>query len=552
MFVLFLSACAPAPVAAPQIITVKETVVVAGTPQMIEVTKVVEAKQTQTLRIITGSSMESSFMFNTLGMGGDLQNWQTLLYIPPMYFDKDLNLKPGIFASWDSNDTKDVWTFKIDPRAKFSDGSPVTAADVKGTWEIQSDLTNNVGRARGYFGNIKGFTEVNSGNAKEISGIEIVDEKTIKVNLVKPDPIFNYLIATTHTNTINVAQYHKFDWATWWLPENKPLSTGPFVLSEYSPDLRTAKMVKNPNWWMEEGPYIDEITFIFVVDQQTMAAMLMNDQADVSQEKLAPEMEAKMPEMFTPIKAFGYNAFWLNVNAEPTNDINVRKALAMAVDWNAVFKATFPGKQGAATNQILDPDFPCIDKTNSWYTYDPEAAKAALAASTYKNAAGLPKLRITPRGGDVYNMRALEAIMGFWKDNLGITNIEFKQSPSEFGEENLTKINLTRDDVVIRFPDSATYMWNTAYSTGPGATGLMNNYKNPEVDKLLDQAMVTFPEDAKRCELTLAAQKLFMDDYAALPFGKRIMSINARSYVKDYFKGPDVTLIEPWKIKLEK
>ena len=41
-----------------------------------------------------------------------------------------------------------------------------------------------------------------------------------------------------------------------------------------------------------------------------------------------------------------------------------------------------------------------------------------------------------------------------------------------------------------------------------------------------------------------------MDDYAVLPFGKRIMTLNARSYVKDYYKGPDVGVIEPWKIKL--
>lgn len=506
----------------------------------------------QVLRIITGSSGSASFDFNVLQAGSDLQNWQTFLYMPVMYFDNDLKLKPGVFKSWEGNKEATEWTFKLDPRAKFSDGSALTSADVKGTWEVQSDPANTVGRAREYYGNIKGFADMAAGKAKELVGVVAVDPQTIKVTLVNPDPVFHFRVATAHTNPVKAEHLKKFGYAKYWLPESKPPSSGPFMLAEYNPDLRTAKMVKNPNWWFGEGPYIDEITFVFVVDQQTMAAMIQNNQADVALAKLAPEMATKLPDMFRPVKAFGFNAFWLNVSAEPTNDIKVRQALAQSVDWDAVFKATFPGSQGVPTNQILDPDFLCVDKKNSWYKYDVEAAKKALADSKYKTAAGLPKLRITPRGGDVYNNRALEAIMGFWKQNLGITNIEFKVQPSEFGETNQKLINLTRDDVVIRFPDSTTYMINTAHSTGGGAMGLLVNYKNAEVDKLLDQAAVIAPEDAKRCELTLQAQALFMNDYGVLPFGKNVMTINSRDYVKNYFKGPDVAVIEPWNIKIEK
>ena len=505
LIILFVSSCGPAPtpIVEKVVVTqvVQSTVIVAGTPVVQtkevvkEVTKVVAPAVKPVLRIITGSSGSASFEFNTLVAGGDLQNWQPFLYVPVMYFDKDLVLKPGIFKSWESNKEATEWTFKLDTRAKFSDGTPVTIADVKGTWEIQSNPDNNVGRAAGYFGNIKGFDDMKNKKATEMSGLVAVDATTLKVSLVKPDPVFHYRIATTHTNPINVAQYKKFKFTDWWMPQNKPPVTGPFMLTEYNADLRTAKMVKNPNWWMGEGPFVDEITFMFVVDQQVMGAMIMNNQADLTQEKLAPNMQDKLPEMFSPVKAFGYNAFWLNVTAEPTNDINVRKALAMSVDWAAVFKATWPAGQGAATNQILDPDFPCIDKTNSWYKYDVEGAKAALAASKYKSAAALPKIRITPRGSDVYNNKALEAIMGYWKQNLGITNVEFKVQPTEFGEANQKLINLTRDDVVVRFPDSTTYMVETAYTGGPGAGGLLMGYSNKDVDKLLDQALVTPPED---------------------------------------------------------
>jgi peptide/nickel transport system substrate-binding protein len=112
----------------------------------------------QVLKIATASANEASFSFTPTRCGGDEQNWQPFQWVPPMYFDVDMNLQPGIFNSWESNDDQTVWTFAIDPRAKFSDNTPVTAADVKGTWEVMAH-PEYCGRSRGYFGNVKGFWE---------------------------------------------------------------------------------------------------------------------------------------------------------------------------------------------------------------------------------------------------------------------------------------------------------------------------------------------------------------------------------------------------------
>jgi peptide/nickel transport system substrate-binding protein len=489
-----------------------------------EVTRVVEkevaAAKEQVLRIITGSSGEASFNFNGLMMGSDFHNWKPMLFVPPLYFDKDLKLQPGAFESWEPNDDATVWTFKIDARAKWSDGTPVTATDFKLSWEACVDPNTPTGRVTGYLGNVEGFAEAREeGAPHDVSGLEVLDDRTLQVTLVNPDPAFHWRIATTHLNAVKGEHYWEYGsdgWDEYWLPENNPVYNGPFILTQFDPDLRTATLEPNPHWWMDEGPYLDKITFIFVTDQQTMAAMLLNDQADATLAKLGPEMADKLPDMFRPIKSFGFNVFWL-------------------------------------TKQIIDPDLPCLDKENAWYDYDPEAAKAALAASSYGSAEALPKLRITPRGSDVYNNRALEAAMEYWRDNLGITNIEFRQAPDEFGEENIDLINLSRDDVVIRFPDSAFYMWTAAHSAGPVASGgLLGGYVNPEIDALLDEALTIDPDDPRRCELALKAQELYMNDYLVLPFGKKIMSLNARDYVKNYFKGPDVGVIEPWKTKLEK
>jgi ABC-type transport system substrate-binding protein len=334
-----------------------------------------------------------------------------------------------------------------------------------------------------------------------------------------------------------------------WLPENNPAVSGPYMLSAYDPDLGEATLVKNPNWWLDVGPFLDQITFQFVNDPQTLATLAQNEQIDASLSPLPPELSGALADWFRPIKAVGFNSFWFAVTNEPTNDPKVREALVKAVNFEELYKAAFPLGNSLPTTQIIDPNVSCLDETQTGYAYDPEGAKAALAASSYGSAENLPKLRVTPRASDPVLNRAMEAVLEYWRQNLGITNIEFKTRPDEFGEEDALKINLSRDDVVIRFPDGATYAWTAMSSGGPIASGeMMRGYVNPEVDSLLDQALAKDVEDLQRCALTQQAQNLFMADYPGIFFGKPTTTLNASARAVNYNKGPDVTLIEPWKI----
>ena len=516
-----------------------------------------DAKGAQELRIITGSSGSASFHFQCLECGGDQQNWQTFLFAAPLYFDEELTLHPYVFESWEVNDDSTEWTFYIDKAARFSNGDPLYAQDVKGTWEIQTKPENSVGRIVGYIGNVVGFDAAREGTVDTIEGLQIVDDFTLKISLVDPDPVFHYRIATCHLNPIHVESYYESPgWDEWWMPENNPPFSGPYMLEEYDADLKTATMVPNPEWWKDEGPYLEKISFVFVTDQNTAAAMILNDQADLTLSPLGPEMRDRLPDMFRPIKSFGYGTFWINPNNPPTDDINVRKALAMAIDWEGVFNATYPAGGGIMTFSVIDPELPCrltkddVPGSASYYPYDVEAAKEALTASTYGSADALPKLRVTPRGSDVYNNRALEAMMGMWRENLGLANIEFREQPDGFGED-MEKLNLNRDDAVIRFPDTITYLWTACSSAGPVTDpdgSLLPGYENSEVDDPIFEAMGMDPEDPRRCELAKQAATAFMEDYLQFPFGKYQMTLNARDYVKNYHKGPDVGVIAPWKI----
>lgn len=520
--------------------------VIAGS-QTAGATPPADAAEEQVLRCQTGSSGSSSFTFTPLLGGGDQETWQSLQWMAPMYFDEALTLKPGVFASWTPNADMTVWTFAIDPRAKWSDGTPITAADVKGTWELMGDPVLENGRIVGYMGSVQGFADVIAKTATEAAGLVVVDERTLEARLTIADPIFHWRVATIHLNPVKIEQARAQPDA-FWRPENNPANSGPYRLDAYDPDGGTATLVKNPGWWLGEGQFLDRIELRFVTDPGTVAIMVQNNEVDAGLQTLPRELEPQFPDFFRPVTAFGFNSYWFAATVEPTNDVNVRKALTLAVNFEDVFKAAYPTGGGSLATQLLDPDLPCIDETNTWYPYDPEGAKAALAASTYGSADKLPKLRVTPRGVNPNTSRGMEAVVEFWRQNLGITNVEFQQQPEAFGPDE-TRINVSRDDVVIRFPDSATYMYIGADSKGPIAGGdMMRGYSNPEVDRLIEQALTLAVDDPQRCALALQAQQVFLNDYPVLFFGIEDVTLNARRYVVNYAKGPDRALIEPWRI----
>ena len=182
-----------------------------------------DAAEEQILRIATSSAGENSFIFTGLSGGGDHQNWQSFLWVPPMYFDENKELQPGVFTKWESNSEFTEWTFSIDPRAKFSDGSKLTAQDAKDTWDAMANPDSRNGRIVGYIGNVQGFEDAREKKTDTISGL-IAEGSTLRVKLKNPDPIFHWRISTAHMNVVKGSQAKSgFDY---WKPENNPAFSG--------------------------------------------------------------------------------------------------------------------------------------------------------------------------------------------------------------------------------------------------------------------------------------------------------------------------------------
>ncbi len=106
----------------------------------------------------------------------------------------------------------------------------------------------------------------------------------------------------------------------------------------------------------------------------------------------------------------------------------VRKALVMAIDPMEIYKAAFPKSQfeSVMPRQFMDPNLQCYDDSIVYYDYDPEGAKAALAASSYGGPENLPKLRVTPRATWPPLKRGMEYAMEQWRTVLGIKMLNLR------------------------------------------------------------------------------------------------------------------------------
>ncbi len=109
--------------------------------------------------------------------------------------DFDSPVRLDLAESFDVADFGRVYTFTLKPGLKFSDGSPVSASDFKWSWERALDPATGSERAPSILGWIEGASEIISGYEKELKGVEVIDERVLRITLTAPRSDFPALLA---------------------------------------------------------------------------------------------------------------------------------------------------------------------------------------------------------------------------------------------------------------------------------------------------------------------------------------------------------------------
>ncbi|MCJ0930151.1 oligopeptide ABC transporter substrate-binding protein [Virgibacillus halodenitrificans] len=317
-------------------------------------------------------------------------------------------------ATYEASEDGRVFTFKIRDNVNWHDGEPVTAEDWLFAHEVIGHPEYDGVRYGSDFTNIEGMEAYHNGEAETISGIKVIDDKTLEITYVESTPslvtggIWSYPLAKHIFGDMKVA-----DISSSAEVREKPIGFGPFKVESIVPG-ESVVMSKNPDYWRGE-PKLDKVT-VKVINPNVVVQELETGGVDTVSsfpvDQYPKNAEMSNVEYLGMIdRAYTYIGFKLGtwdkdkkeVKPNPDAkmaDVNLRKAMWHAVDNNAVGEKFYNGLRWNATT-LIPPSHPEFhDETNPGVAYDPEAAKKILDEAGYEDKDG-DGLRETPDGEEL-------------------------------------------------------------------------------------------------------------------------------------------------------
>jgi peptide/nickel transport system substrate-binding protein len=429
------------------------------------------------------------------------------------YQPGSLDVKPGLATSWTVSPDGLKYTFKLRD-AKFSNGSPVTAEDVKFSIDRFGDPKTNASFA--------GFL------AAQYKSSKIVDPHTFVVTLKHPDAGFLAALAVPVASITPKAVVTAEGEKGYGM---KPIGSGPFKLAEFARG-RFVKLVRNPHYWRAGYPLLDSVTINYVPNDNTRMLQLRSGQADVAEgvpytQAADLSSQSGVTVQANPIVA--YDAIWLNHAYGPLKDVKVRQALNYALDKQAINKAVYAGKAEVANNTFAKVKY--WSASTPAYASDPAKAKQLLSASGYPNGFKL-SLKV-PAGDTVHNNVAVIAKDAWSKLGISVsiqpeeTNSLFTAYSKGDFQAAIPLPSLTSDVLV---PDELALAW---LRWTKGYQSFFTQYKSPAVESLVTQANAA-TDDAKRAQLWQQVQQKSMAEAPWVPIVFPPALTGVRDTVKNF------------------
>lgn len=413
---------------------------------------------------------------------------------------------PAAAISWEPNADATVWTFKLNPDGKFSDGTPVTAKDFVYAWNRIANpetINTSTGKADpsiiGYhLGFIKGFDDVSGGKATEMEGLKAVDDTTLEVTLSQSFADFEYVVAhpslgPVPQKAVEAGVEYNGETVSYG---DMPVGNGPFKMAEPWKHNQYIKVARN-DAYTGDAAYLDEVEFRIFKDPETAYTEFEAGNLDFTQigEGKIKDAVAKYGE-----SADGYTVapgkqvllgaetstyyMILNNGNEFLKNKDLRKAISLAINRQTICDVVFEGTREPA-DSILPPAMAGY-KAGAWANskYDIEAAKQALVDAGYPEGKGLPTFKLAFNSGGGH-----EKIMEFVQSDLkaiGI-NSEFESAdfPVYLKQLDEGKHEIARLGWVADYPIAYNFLY-ALFDSKSGDNKAY--YKNPVVDTAIKDA----------------------------------------------------------------
>jgi len=448
-------------------------------------------------------------------------------------FDQNLQIAPDIAERWEVSDDGRTYTFHIRRGVIFSDGSrQVTARDVK--YSLERALNRRTGStvAMSYLGDIVGAREYRAGQASEVSGIQVVDDYTLRITIDAPKTYF--LAKLTYPVAFVVKREQVEANPRGWT--RQPVGTGPFRLREWRLGERIV-LEPNPHYYLEPKPALSRVTFLLAGGSPLIS--YENGEVDIAPVGLNDIERVRDPRdplsrEFQQVDELSTFYIGFNVRKPPLDDVRVRQALAMAIDKQALASVVLRDLVRPAIG-VLPPGMPGYNPNLQGLPFDPQRARQLLdQAGGPSRLAGLTLLSSGVGGtpGPI-----IDAIVAMWEQNLGV-RIEVRLL--DFGTF-LTEVDRGNFDLfslgwIADYVDPENFLDILFHS---GSDNNHTRYANPQVDRLLEQARVEQDQN-RRYALYQQAEQIVVQDAPWIPLYHSRDSYVVKPYVRGYSAAPFV------------
>jgi oligopeptide transport system substrate-binding protein len=379
---------------------------------------------------------------------------------------------------------------------------------------------------------IEGAQEVMVGSAETITGLTAIDDKTLEIRLTTASPTFINALAHYNTGFMKMEDVGEAEDFT---ATADTRVNGAFMVEQWDVDAQQHVIVQNPAWWGETKPYLQRIIAQPAPDENVSFIMWQNDEVDIAHwlTNIREPLRASEPDAFVLIPYATNFFFPLWTTLEPTNDINLRKALVHAVDWDAAVAAAWEGARNDRVMKThLTPELPCF-KADNWpeYGYNPELAQEELAASSYGSVENLPKIRITTNGQSPNYIRMAEIMVEQWRNNLGITDVEIRPGPLDAWGQEVDQVQVRRSSWGATIPSPADMIAGLVqWATNPDNPGLVDE----ELEAMAAELRTLSPDDPQFCSKVQATEAKLLGHYYFLPMIWDLYEYNVKPWVRNF------------------
>jgi len=294
----------------------------------------------------------------------DIMSLYALVYESLVTIDDNGIPQPLLAETWAETGGGNTWTFTLRENVTFSDGTPLTAADVAASGNYILNLANAEVADNGFYQNIRYM----------VSSFDAPDERTVVVKAKRDyyGVLYSMTFPVVHASQVETAS---------------PLGTGPYVISAFSPG-SYLWLAANENWWQMQ-PQVREIMATLFPNNKELITAYEYGQVDtaITRSVAAAQYKSGISSLSIAYSTRQLEVLMLNNGAVEFEDVKVRQAVRYAINKNLISQNVYMGMTINTDTPVPSDSWLYYDQESS-FTYNPQKAMQLLEEAGWTDTDG--------------------------------------------------------------------------------------------------------------------------------------------------------------------